>query len=352
MNKSSEMLKWEILKKLKSKVGIVLAILFILISAGCIFLKPSFETDNAHYEMGRKIVDTRPPQQIANEKFNVKVNSIKMLLESKESGQKNSDKTSEKDGIKKYSQQKLDNIKHKEYKDVKFWQAFNQKATHPLIIVYLIAFITLIFSTLYTDEIISGVDNLILSSKNKYKVLRAKITFTIMSTVIVYMMYLIIQFIAAYFMYGPPKNGDLQAFRILDVGFMLKGAMSIQNYIALKIGISLLIMITVALLAVLFSFITTNSLASITAFGIIFIVPKFMSVVKIIPAQIRVLLDQMNFYDLLISPHKFVGMYLGRISFLNFSFDTNNFILAVIVTIAITTLVTMNIKFKKLTVNK
>lgn len=412
MREQLQILKAEFLKKFKTKLGISMILIFILVSIGSVFLKPELETESIHWDKGKKIVDTRDPNVIANEKFSKKFKMLEGMSTSEEINYISSLHKKYKDykkvfedplaagyyvnliyggeiaeikqqfgykpasnfiknkknairegnfNIGEYNflvdtgtmiKDKIDKVTFKEYKDVTFWQVFNHRIFHPLIAFFMLAFAAVIFSNIYTDEIVSDVDNLILTSKNKYKALNSKIILTVLTTVGIYLLYLLIQFIATWIMYGAPHNGNLQAFRILNNGIFLKNSMTIQGYDVLKIGVCTLILITISMLATMSSFLTTNSLASIGVFGTMILIPKVAIYIKGVPSTITVILDNLAIDKILFKIEAFVGMYLGRVNIGSSYLDINNVVLFVIFTVFVVSIAIIKIKSRKLTVNK
>ncbi|MCY6370071.1 hypothetical protein [Clostridium ganghwense] len=412
MREQLEILKAEFLKKFKTKLGISMILIFILVSIGSAFLKSELETESIRFEKGKEIVDTREPNVIANEKFSKKLKMLEGMSTSEEinyisslhkkykdynkvfedplavgyyvnlvyggeiaeikqefgyksaSNFRKEKKKAIREGrfnIGEYNflvdtgtmiKDKVDKVTFKEYKDVTFWKVFNHRIFHPLIALFMLAFAAVIFSNIYTDEIVSGVDNLILTSKNKYKVLNSKIILTVLTTVGMYLLYLLIQFIAVWIVYGTSQNGNLQAFRILDAGIFLKSAMTIQGYAVLKIGVCILILITISMLAAMSSFLTTNSLASIGVFGTMILIPKVAGYIKGVPSTVKAILDNLVIDKLLFKIEAFVGMYLGRVNLGNSYLDINNAVLFVIFTVFVLSIAIIKIKSRKLTVNK
>lgn len=413
MRERLEILKAEFFKKFKTKIGISMIFIFILVSILGVFLKPELETEKSHLEMGRKIVDTRDPKVIANEKFNEKFKALKEMSSSeeinyisslhkkykdykkvfedplalgyyvnfvygseisqirKQSGYKEtmnfiSDKKEDvKNG--KFDKEiynylvdtgsmvndKINKITFKEYKDVAFWQVFNYKIFHPIIALFMLIFAAVIFSNIYTDEIVSGVDNLILSSKNKFKVLNSKIMLTILLTVGLYFIYLLIQFIGGIIIYGPPINGELQAFRIVDKGIFLKSAMTIKGYVLIKIGVCTLILLVFSLLALMSSFLSENSLTSIGIFSSMLLVTKIASyLIKDASLNLSNIIDNLSINNILFKIDKFIGMYLGRIKIGTSYLDINNFIIGILFTVFVLSICVIKIKSLKLTVKK
>jgi hypothetical protein len=233
------------------------------------------------------------------------------------------------------------------YKDITFWKVFNYRAFHPLMTSIMLIIIIIIFSNIYTDEVISTVDNLILSSRNKNKVLYSKLALSIGVPTFLYIVYLALQFIITNIQYGKPINGGLQAIRIFDNPLLLKDGYTIYKFVLLKIGIMLIILISLGVLASLFSFITTNSIQSTSGFLIFIFLGKAMTLIKFLPKEVLLIFSKINFIDLIFNFNEFAGMYSGRLKVFSTSLDVTNLCLGImIVTLFIGIFLCTNI-FKK-----
>lgn len=215
--------------------------------------------------------------------------------------------------------------------DISFWQVFNHRAFHPLMSAIMLIIIIIIFSNIYTDEIISTVDNLILSSRNKNKVLYSKMALSVGIPTVLYIIYLVILFIITYIQYGKPSNGGLQAIRILDNPLLLKDAYTIYAFILLKIGIMFLILITFGVLASLFSFITTNSIQSTSGFLIFIFLGKIITLIKWLPKEVLLISSKINYIDLVFHFNEFAGMYSGSLKLFTMNLDITNLCLVIMI---------------------
>ncbi|MBI6874469.1 hypothetical protein I6U51_17490 [Clostridium aciditolerans] len=218
-----------------------------------------------------------------------------------------------------------------DYKDIAFWKVFNYRAFHPFMTSIMLIIIITIFSNIYTDEVISTVDNLILSSRNKHKVLYSKLALSIGVPTFLYIVYLAIQFIITNIQYGKPINGELQAIRMFDTPLLLKDGDTIYKFVLLKIGIMLIILISLGVLASLFSFITTNSIQSTSGFLIFIFLGKAMTLIKFLPKEALLIFSKINFIDLIFNFNEFVGMYFGRLKVFSTSLDVTNLCLSIII---------------------
>jgi hypothetical protein len=313
------MIQWEIKKIVKSKNGIFTLILFFILSISMVFIKPQLEGVSDYKENSKGLIS-------AEEQFSMKV---KLLREVSENEAK--DDTSNE--LKEISNKKLSAIKFNEYKDIRFWKVFHHRAFHPFMTFVMLIIIVIIFSNIYTDEIISTVDKLILTSRNKYKVLHSKLALSIVVPAMLYAVYLIIQFIITYIQFGKPINGSLQALRILDNPLLIKDAYTIYEFIILKIGIMLIILITLGVFAGLFSFLTTSSIQSTSAFFIFIFLGKVLTLIKWLPNEALIIFSKVNYIDLIFNFNEFAGMYSGRFRIFDISLDVTNVCLGIMIAV-------------------
>lgn len=313
------MIQWEIKKMVKSKNGLFTLILFFILSISMVFIKPQLEEVNNYKENSKGFISVE-------EQFNRNVELLKEVSE-------NEVKDDFSNELKEISNKKLSAIKFNEYKDIRFWKVFHHRAFHPFMTFIMLISIVMIFTNIYTDEIISTVDKLILTSRNKYKVLYSKLALSIVVPTILYTAYLIIQFIITYLQFGKPINGGLQALRILDNPLLIKDAYTIYEFIFLKIGIMLLILITLGVFGGLFSFLTTNSIQSTSAFFVFIFLGKVMTLIKWLPSEALIILSKVNFIDLIFSFNEFAGMYAGRFRIFDMSLDITNLCIGFLIAI-------------------
>ncbi|WFD10242.1 hypothetical protein [Tepidibacter hydrothermalis] len=310
------MILWEIKKILKSKTGLIILGLLIFLSGIMFFLKPTLETENSYrndkYEL---VIDDRAGDEIAKEKFNEKINQIEQMANTYVNDE----------SIKKIieiSRENLRFMKYREYKDVSFFKVFDHRADHPFMSVVMVIILVLIFSNIYTDEKISSVDSIILSSKNKFKVLYSKLALSIILPILIYGLYLVIAFLVTVVQNGMPVNGELEAFRIIDNGaILLNGTYTINNYLILKISTMISIFISISVFSSFFSFISANSLASISGTLIFLVLGKSCTLIKFLPGELLTILSSVNYVDLIFYPDRFIGMYCGQINVLGNSLD-------------------------------
>ncbi|CAH2213579.1 hypothetical protein [Tepidibacter aestuarii] len=313
------MILWELKKIFKSKTGLIVIALFVFLSGIMSFLKPTLETENSYrndkYEL---VVDTRPKNEIANDKFNEKINQIEEMANTYVD-----DESMNK--IIEISRDNLRFMEYRKYKDVSFFKVFDYRIDHSLMSIVMVIILILIFSNIYTNEIVSDVDNIILSSKNKFRVLYSKLAFAIIFPIVIYGFYLGIEFLVTLVQYGRPVNGGSEAFRIIDNGYIfLNETYTINNYLMLKILTMTSIFISISVFSSLSSFISTNSLASISGTLMFLILGKACTIIKFLPKELLIVLSKVNYVDLIFYPHSFIGMYAGDVNILGNSLDVIN----------------------------
>ncbi|WP_053954988.1 hypothetical protein [Inediibacterium massiliense] len=309
------MIFWEIKKLFKSKIGWISLGLFVFLCGVSVFLKPVLETENIYrnekYEL---IKDTRSKEIIAQEKLDQKMNQIKEMA-----SYNGDDDFSQ--NLKIISKKKLKAIENTKYQDVSFFKVFNHRITHPFINSVMMIILVLIFSNIYTDERVSGMNDIILSSKNKFKVLYSKLEMSIFLPIILYIAYISVTFIITIFQYGPPVHGQLQAFRIIDFAGLLKEPYTIYEYLILKMGVMILIFTTISVFASFFSFATTTSLAAISGSVLFIGAGKVVTVMKFLPYSLVMIMSTSNYIDIMFHMEQFVGMYLGHVHILGINVE-------------------------------
>ncbi|WBW97766.1 hypothetical protein [Oceanirhabdus sp. W0125-5] len=312
------MIAWEIKKIFKSKTGLIVLGLFVFLCGVMSLIKPTLETENSYrnekYEL---IVDRRPEKEIAQEKLNNKLSQIEAMANNQ-----SDDEFSQK--MIEISKEKLKAIKSREYEDVSFFKVFNHRVSHPFMSVIIVIILILIFSNIYTDERVSGVDNIILPSKNKFKALYAKLILAVNLPIVIYGIYLGIVFLITLIQYGTPVSGELGAFRIVDNAIFLNGAFTINEYLSLKFGIMILIFISIALFSSFFSFNSKNSLGSISGCLIFILLGKVCTLIKFLPNSLLMMLSKGNYVDLIFYPNQFIGMYFGNVDIFGMNLDLIN----------------------------
>ncbi len=211
--------------------------------------------------------------------------------------------------------------------------------------------IMLIVSNIYINEKISSVDNLILASKNKFKCLYSKMFLAILIPVIFYSVYLGLEFLMSIIQYGTPVNGNLQAFRIVDNFILLKGDPTIVNYVLSKISVMYLVLISISLVIFLFSSTLNNSLAVISGGAIFIVLGKVCMLIKFLPKKLLMILDKVNYIDMISYFDINIGMNWGNISIMGNNFDLINFSIGIVASIIILSTLLIIINFKKFITN-
>jgi hypothetical protein len=338
------MIYWEFKKIFKSKVGIIVAIIFILLCLAMAFIKPEMETQKSHRNQQYELIkDTRPAKVIAQEKLDAKIEAIKETANNQQQ-----DDFSKK--IKEISTKKLKSMEDTKYSDVSFWKVFDYRATNTLMAFCMVVIIIIVCCNIYTDEIVSTVENLILTSKNKNKALYSKLRLGILVPTVLYGFYLGIQFIVTAIQYGIPINGRLQAIRIVDNPILIRDAYTIIQFVIVKMGVMLLILVTLGVIAILCSFITTSSIASTSYFLIFMITPKLLTLVKVIPGNVRMVLESDNFVNLLFYFKQFAGLYYGNLKFFGMNFDLINLCLGILAMTMVAGITISIVSFEKILV--
>ncbi|WP_042277770.1 ABC transporter permease [[Clostridium] dakarense] len=336
------MLGWELKKIIKNKTSIIALILMGLLFIQIGFFKPMLETENEYFDESKNeyIIDKRPEDVIAQEKLDNKVNEIKSIANKNTHGLKNEKQ------ISKMSKEKLDKDSGEKYKDVRFYQVFENRATFPLATLLIVAIIVTLSSNLYTDERLSNVDSIILSSKNKYKALNSKLLISLIIPIVVYAIYIIAVFITTYTQYGVPINGSLQAYRISSIASLVR-EMSITQYIASEIGVISLVLIVISIFSALFSFITKNSIQSISCSILFIAMGKILVFLEFLPYELMMIIHQCSFIDIL-SKNSFISTaYMGEIKLFSMNFDLVMTCLSILVLIIVSGVLLNVYVFKK-----
>ena len=326
------MVNWEIKKIFKSKNGMIVISLFLILLMSMVFIKPK-----------SKLIDSEGNERKINirEEYESNLEELKIASQSEGKDEFSVD-------IKEIANDKLNAMESEKYKDTRFWRVFNYRSSHPFMILIMIIIIAVLFSNIYTDEIISGVDSLILSSKNRYKVLYSKLVISIGTPIVLYAGYLIAQFITTYIQYGRPINGSLQAVRIVDIPLLLNGAYTIYKFILLKIGILSIVLISLSVLASLISFISKNSIQSISGFLMFIFLGKIVTLIKGLPKSIMMVISRINYIDLLFKFNEFALMYSGKVKLFSINLDITNLSLSILIVFCLIEIFICRIIFKKL----
>jgi hypothetical protein len=312
------MIRWELRKIIKSKSSITISLICALLILSASFMKPTLEIENSHIdEQGNYIEDNRDKSAIANEKLDNKVNALK-AMSSKENINSKDDFT-RKIGIMSEEKLKVDN--GDKYEDINFYKVFNYRVNNMISSFLITTIIIIIFTNIYTDEKLSNVDSVILSSKNKNKVLYSKLLLSIMVAILVYLLYIVIIGFITSAQYGKPMNGILQVYRISDVPFMLQNAININEYTTINIVTMVIIFTTISVFSSLASFVGKNSVGAVVGSTVIIVFGKVLTLIKFLPKSILLVLSSSNYVDIFQYPQEFIGIYRGSINILGKSID-------------------------------
>lgn len=320
------MLNWEIKKILKDKSSIVAFILIIISILIISFTKPMLETQNEYWDESKNeyVIDNRSKDVISNEKLAIKKEMVQSAVDSPDS-----DKT-----LKYISKEKLNLDNGNKYENVDFYKVFADRIDFSVSIIIMMIIIVMLISNLYTDEVVANVSPIILSSKQKNKALYSKVIIAILLPILVYIVYLGGTWLITYIQYGKPLNGDLQAYRIIDIAVLVK-SMTINQYVLSKIITTTLILLGVSIVCLLISFLSNNSVKSISISAGFIVAGKVLTQFSFLPKDILLLLDRGNYIDVINRTSKISGFYNGKIDILSKTVDISNLIIIIYALIAI-----------------
>ena len=320
------MLNWEIKKILKDKSSIVAFILIIISILIISFTKPMLETQNEYWDESKNeyVIDNRSKDVISNEKLAIKKEMVQSAVDSPDS-----DKT-----LKYISKEKLNLDNGNKYENVDFYKVFADRIDFSVSIIIMMIIIVMLISNLYTDEVVANVSPIILSSKQKNKALYSKVIIAILLPILVYIVYLGGTWLITYIQYGKPLNGDLQAYRIIDIAVLAK-SMTINQYVLSKIITTTLILLGVSIVSLLVSFLSDNSVKSISISAGFIVAGKVLTQFSFLPKDILLLLDRGNYIDVINRTSKISGFYNGKIDILSKTVDISNLIIIIYALIAI-----------------
>ncbi len=320
------MLNWEIKKILKDKSSIVAFILIIISILIISFTKPMLETQNEYWDESKNgyVIDNRSKDVISNEKLAIKKEMVQSAVDSPDS-----DKT-----LKYISKEKLNLDNGNKYENVDFYKVFADRIDFSVSIIIMMTIIVMLISNLYTDEVVANVSPIILSSKQKNKALYSKVIIAILLPILVYIVYLGGTWLITYIQYGKPLNGDLQAYRIIDIAVLVK-SMTINQYVLSKIITTTLIFLGVSIVCLLISFLSNNSVKSISISAGFIVAGKVLTQFSFLPKDILLLLDRGNYIDVINRTSKISGFYNGKIDILSKTVDISNLIIIIYALIAI-----------------
>lgn len=320
------MLNWEIKKILKDKSSIIALILMIISLLIISFTKPMLETQNEYWDESNNkyVIDNRSKDVISNEKLNIKKEMIKSTINDKDV-----DKS-----LKSISKEKLTLDNGKKYENVDFYKVFTERIDFSVSIIIMMIIIVMIMSNLYTDEVVSNVSPIILSSKQKNKVLYSKVIIAVLLPILVYSVYVGGTWLITYMQYGKPLNGNLQAYRIIDMAMLAK-SITINQYALAKIITTTLILLGISIVSLLVLFLSDNSVKSMSITAGFIMAGKVLTKFSFLPKEIISLLGQGNYIDVIAGNSKISGFYNGEIDILSKTVDVSNLIIIIYGLIAI-----------------
>ena len=309
------MIKWEVKKILKDKSSIISFILIVLLFLQISFVKPMLETKNEYWDEAKNkyVIDNRDKNTIANEKLSIKKDTIQSVIDSP-----NSDKS-----LISISKEKISLDNGNKYENVDFYKVFTERLDFSLSIVIMMIIIVMLVSNLYTDEVVSNVSPIILSSKEKNKALYSKLMIAILLPILVYGIYAGGTCLITYLQYGKPLNGNLQAYRIIDIAVLSK-EMTINQYALYKIITNILMLLGISTVSLFISFLSDSSVISISLSVGFIVIGKILTLFKFLPKTLISLLSIGNYVDVTMGMSKLTGIYNGTIGILSKSVDISN----------------------------
>ncbi|MGL5750196.1 MAG: hypothetical protein ACRCXT_06690 [Paraclostridium sp.] len=314
------MITWEIKKILKDKSSIIAFGLMIVLFLQISFIKPMLETQNEYFDEAKNeyVIDDRSKEEIANEKLDLKINMINSAINSPDSDKSLADISKEKI--------QLDN--GKEYKDVDFYKVFTERLDFSLSIIIMMIIIIMLVSNIYTDEVVYNVSPMILSSNKKNKVLYSKLIIAIILPLLIYGIYVGGTASITYMQYGKSLNGNLQAYRIIDIAILAK-AITINQYAISKIITTSLMLTGISVISLLISFLSNNSVKSISLSVAFIAIGKILTLFKFLPELLLLVLSTGNYIDITMGMSKISGFYSGHVEILSQSVDVSNLIISI-----------------------
>lgn len=320
------MLRWEFKKIYKDRSFLVILAILIFNVIAMTFLNPQ-----VNYEEEKK-----------SHYMNVKsLSEISTLKDNYDLDQYIKD-------LSQMSYDKLQKDSGEEYENIEFYKMFSFRISNVLINISMCIIILIIFSKIYVEERESNVDSILLSSKKRYNALYSKLGLSLIIPTFIYVTYIVVIGIITAMQYGFSNIGYLQAYRIVDNPFLLKGSFTINQYLVLT-GVTILgLYIILALFTSMCSFLSKNSVSSIAGATVVLILFKVLSELKFLPEGILNILKNINFIDIFRNPQMFIGTYKGSIILLSNNLDIFNLCYLILISLLILGLVANIYIFKKL----
>lgn len=215
-----------------------------------------------------------------------------------------------------------------EYWDVDFFKVFTYRLDFPLSIVIMLIIIVMLVSNLYTDEEVSNTSPIILSSKNRNRVLYSKLGIAIAAPILLYVLYVGGTYLITYTQYGAPLNGNLQAYRLSGIAILAK-AITINQYALSKILTTILMLLGISIVSMLISFLSDNSVKSIGLSVGFILLGKILTLFKFLPKVLLTVLSTGNYVDVTTGMASISGIYNGNVDILSKSVDISNLCLGI-----------------------
>ncbi|MGL5312022.1 MAG: hypothetical protein ACRC92_02130 [Peptostreptococcaceae bacterium] len=314
------MLNWEIKKILRDRSSIIALMLMMVLFLQINFMKPMLETENEYWDKTKNeyVVDNRSEAEIANDKLKLKVDMIKSV-----NNLPDKDKS-----LASLSKEKLSLDNGNKYENVDFFKVFTYRLDFPLSIVIMLIIIVMLVSNLYTDEEVSNTSPIILSCKNRNKVLYSKLGIAIVTPILLYGLYICVTYLITYTQYGPPLNGNLQAYRLSDIAMLTK-TMTINQYTLSKILTTTLMLLGISVVSMLISFLSDNSVKSIGLSVGFIAIGKILTLFRFLPMVLLTILSTGNYVDVTTGMASISGTYNGNVDILSKSVDISNLCLGI-----------------------
>lgn len=320
------MLRWEFKKIYKDRSFLVILAILIFNVIAMTFLNPQ-----VNYEEEKK-----------SHYMNVKsLSEISTLKDNYDLDQYIKD-------LSQMSYDKLQKDSGEKYENIEFYKMFSFRISNVLINISMCIIILIIFSKIYVEERESNVDSILLSSKKRYNALYSKLGLSLIIPTFIYVTYIVVVGIITAMQYGFSNIGYLQAYRIVDNPFLLKGSFTINQYLVLT-GVTILgLYIILSLFTSMCSFLSKNSVSSIAGATVVLILFKVLSELKFLPEGILNILKNINFIDVFRNPQMFIGTYKGSIILLSNNLDIFTLCYLILISLLILGLVANIYIFKKL----
>lgn len=223
-----------------------------------------------------------------------------------------------------------------------FYGALSRRMAHPFVMVSMMSITILIFSNIYVEEKLSGVDNIILSSCKKPQVLNAKMSSAMIFTTASYLIFIGMEAIIAGIQYKVASGISMDA-SILSGVVLSKGTdMSIGYYLLIKGIAAYAVLLSSSVISVLSSMLSSTSIGALSIIFSFLGMGKVISIMDFIPGKIASLLSLNNYYDVTLGLENMVSMHSAKVEVFGQSLsmtDCTILIFASITTIGIITFV-------------